>query len=423
MARLAGANDFEKLKSLCLKTHKEQLVWFLNGFWNEYGQRDAENFWKYALKLKELDLQKGLDGNELDELNMHRFLEFFKETMTVSEMRDNLRSTGAIQGNVRMIPISHILIFKYRVDWHHLINASQGDNKAEIEEAQRKLDQVQAAFKQAEAASAEAKRALREAEAREADSKAREANARAKEADAKAREAEARAAQDELQAALNELHAQEAAYKAKVDDLTRRGNDESVGVVTRNKAKAELAQVLAEDPLPLRKAKITQEAAVKKAEKATNAAANARSQASSAADAASQARSQASSAASAATQARSAAEQMLLLKHVLKLLLLLLLNKQLKHVLLLNMLLNKQLKHVLLLNMLVIKQLLLLNMLKLQKKKCIVNLKKLKHILMKLKVVQVQQKEHYGGWNVNYMKLVLIYQNVKEVIVKNKFQL
>eukprot|EP01100_Stratorugosa_tubuloviscum_P015539 TRINITY_DN8_c1_g1_i5.p1 TRINITY_DN8_c1_g1~~TRINITY_DN8_c1_g1_i5.p1 ORF type:complete len:350 (+),score=256.86 TRINITY_DN8_c1_g1_i5:77-1126(+) len=290
MARLAGANDFEKLKSLCLKTHKEQLVWFLNGFWNEYGQRDAENFWKYALKLKELDLQKGLDGNELDELNMHRFLEFFKETMTVSEMRDNLRSTGAIQGNVRMIPISHILIFKYRVDWHRLANAPQGDNRAEIEEAQHKLDEVQNAFKQAEIAAEEAKNALREAEAREADSKAREANARAKEADAKAREAEARAAQDELQAALNELHAQEAAYKAKVDDLTRRGNDESVGVVTRNKAKAELAQVLAEDPLPLRKAKITQEAAVKKAEKATNAAADARAAASAATAAASQAR-------------------------------------------------------------------------------------------------------------------------------------
>jgi len=39
-------------------------------------------------------------------------------------------------------------------------------------------------------------------------------------------------------------------------------------VVQQNKAKAELAQHLAEDPLPLRKAKITLEAARKKAEKA-----------------------------------------------------------------------------------------------------------------------------------------------------------
>ncbi len=40
----------------------------------------------------------------------------------------------------------------------------------------------------------------------------------------------------------------------------------------RNKAKNELAQHLAEDPLPLRKAKITQEAAVKKTERAAVAA-------------------------------------------------------------------------------------------------------------------------------------------------------
>merc|ERR1711879_510577 len=43
---------------------------------------------------------------------------------------------------------------------------------------------------------------------------------------------------------------------------------ESGGVVQRNKAKAELSQLKAEDPLPLRKAKITLEAAQKRAEKA-----------------------------------------------------------------------------------------------------------------------------------------------------------
>ena len=39
------------------------------------------------------------------------------------------------------------------------------------------------------------------------------------------------------------------------------------GVVSRNKAKNELAQLKAEDPLPLRKARITLEAALKRAEK------------------------------------------------------------------------------------------------------------------------------------------------------------
>jgi len=42
--------------------------------------------------------------------------------------------------------------------------------------------------------------------------------------------------------------------------------------VQQNKAKAELAQHLAADPLPLSRAKITADAAAKKAEKAVNAA-------------------------------------------------------------------------------------------------------------------------------------------------------
>merc|ERR1712137_1367898 len=43
---------------------------------------------------------------------------------------------------------------------------------------------------------------------------------------------------------------------------------EEGGVVSRNKAKAELSQLEAEDPLPLRKSKITLEAARKRAEAA-----------------------------------------------------------------------------------------------------------------------------------------------------------
>ena len=92
----------------------------------------------------------------------------------------------------------------------------------------------------------------------------------AREADAVAREAEAAAAKAELEAALAELHAQEEAYHNKTADLTRKS--EEGGVVARNKAKAELAQHLAEDPLPLRRAKITTEAAVKKAERTRQAA-------------------------------------------------------------------------------------------------------------------------------------------------------
>jgi len=82
------------------------------------------------------------------------------------------------------------------------------------------------------------------------------------------------------------VQSQEKAYNSKTEDLKKK-SEEGTGV-QQNKAKAELSQHLAGDPLPLRKAKITNEAAVKKAEKATKAA---------------------EAAAAAATQAKEAAEQ------------------------------------------------------------------------------------------------------------------
>jgi len=200
--------------------------------------------------------------------------------MTVRELRDNLRSTGAVGDNERpkLVPLIHYLLYRYRetTDWHYLVNASQGDNKAEIEEAMRLLEAVNKAFEEASNKAQTAAAALKEAEAREAD--------------ARAREAEAQKARDELAAALDELKSLEAAFEAKTKDLEKKSTDESTGVVNRNKAANELKQHLSSDPLPLRKAKITQEAAVKKADKATAVAAEARKNAAKAREAAAQAK-------------------------------------------------------------------------------------------------------------------------------------
>jgi len=84
------------------------------------------------------------------------------------------------------------------------------------------------------------------------------------------RKEELRAAKAELDAALNELKAQEDAFNSSTAKLQRLSKEGTL--VSKNKAKNELAQHLSSDPLPLRKAKITQEAAVKKAEHATQAA-------------------------------------------------------------------------------------------------------------------------------------------------------
>jgi len=223
---LAGGNDADKLADLSSKTYKEQCVWFLNAFWEQYSSV-AEKIWVYKHKCDDLDLEKKANGCALDELNAHRFLEHFHETMTVQAMRDKLRSTGAIGDRIRLVPLIHILLFKYQVDWHVLVNAPQG-NREEVEKAQRMLEEVLVLLK------------------------------------------EAQVAQAELEVALRELHAQENAFNNRTEELRRATT--TGGLVAQNKAKNELAQHLASDPLPLRRAKITQEAAVKKAERATQAA-------------------------------------------------------------------------------------------------------------------------------------------------------
>jgi len=249
---LEGHTDNEKLRNLSLKNYKEQAVWFLNAFWNDFGEREANNIWNWKHKFDELDINKKAEGHELDELNAHRFLEQIQSTMTVRSMRDMLRDVGI--DRVNYVSLVHYLIARYKVDWHHLVNASQGDNQEEIEKAQRLLEAVQAAFREAEARAREAAQ----------------------------REAEAIQAQEELERALADLKAQEDAYNNKTAELQRKSEEGSI--VQRNKAKNELAQHLGEDPLPLRRAKLNTEAAHRKAEKATAAASDARQAADNAVD-------------------------------------------------------------------------------------------------------------------------------------------
>jgi len=229
MGTLKGSNDSEKLADLTSKNYKGQAVWFLNAFWNDFADKEADKIWDYKHKHDKLDLQKGASGNELDELNAHRFLEQIDTTMTVQELRNYIRSIGV--DRVKYIPLVHYLLARYKADLHKLVTASQGDNQAEVEKAQSLLDAAQAALK-----------------------------------DSEVKAKEAAAAEAELKAALAELKKQEDEFNSKTAEFTKKS--ETGGVVAQNKAKAELAAHLSSDPLPLRRSKLNTEAATKKAEKA-----------------------------------------------------------------------------------------------------------------------------------------------------------
>jgi len=79
-------------------------------------------------------------------------------------------------------------------------------------------------------------------------------------------------AEADLKAAIDDLKSQETAYQTQVKTLDDKSKDTSLSSVHRSKASAELAQLKQENPMPLRKAKITQEAALRKVEKERKAA-------------------------------------------------------------------------------------------------------------------------------------------------------
>ena len=182
----------------------------------------------------ELDGKKGKEGHALDEFESHRFLESLEETMTVMEMRKVLREIDVnADGKTSLL---EYLIHRYKVTVADCCSAPQGENQAEVARAQALFDEVNDALDSQRAAVAELQAA----------------------------EAQLAAAEAELQSAIDSLHAEEEAYHGRIASCEKIVADETIGVVKRNKAANELAQLKAEDPLPLRRAKITQEAALRK---------------------------------------------------------------------------------------------------------------------------------------------------------------
>ena len=85
MAAILQGTDLEKLHELCSKNYKDQAVWFLNAFWHDFAQKEAENIWAWVDLCHSLDDQKK-DGSALDELKAHRFLEKIGDTHTVLQV-------------------------------------------------------------------------------------------------------------------------------------------------------------------------------------------------------------------------------------------------------------------------------------------------------------------------------------------------
>jgi len=218
-------------------------------------------------------------------------LESHGKTLTAIEFRNEFKKIDA--NFDKRMSFLEFLLWEYRISPKDLMLRPQGADAGEIIKAQELLDQVSVAFAEAqralESASASEKAAEQaENAAKDSESRAKASVDAAKKTADEAKRAAEKAAQDaqaaknradaaataaaEQQAAVNDLKAQEDAYSKKTTELQSKAE---AGGVAGMKAKNELAQHLAEDPLPLRKAKLNTTAAAKKTEKAKQEAADA----------------------------------------------------------------------------------------------------------------------------------------------------
>lgn len=306
-------------------THSEQGIWWLNGFWEEGAKDYAEEIWKIVHHFIECQIdgpvlygskkQEFKEDSDLGELKSHRILEVMGETMTVVALRKRLKELD-LDNNKRMA-ISEYLLDKYKKTPQELVKAPQGDvDPAELARCQDACDTASSALDSASAGAEAAATALSASQAAATAATEAKTTSDTALAEAEKAEAEVKQAEAELQAAIDSIEALEKEKKDKIDKCQGIIDDPNMGTVKKGRAVQEKEQILCEDPLPLRKAKITQTAALKKVEKArmvaearTAAAADAAAAAAKAKEEADEAEKQAIAAKEAAEAAKVAAEE------------------------------------------------------------------------------------------------------------------
>jgi len=263
------------LKQLCELPYKEQAIWFLNGFWSDGIEDSAEDVWawyKHALALEARQIPtRGEAGNELDQFWAAKFLEDMEEALTAVERKAAMQDID-IDNNGKMALVEY-LTYKFKKGVDAVVSAPQGaagellKAQAEVDEALAVLPEVEAKLEQSKTARAEQLAALmqtKQAKIASEDALRKQTEA---EADLKLALKMVELAKGELEAAVAELHAAEQAAEEQKKSLESQRDDDSLGAVARGKAASMLNALLNEDPLPLRRAKILQEAALRRVER------------------------------------------------------------------------------------------------------------------------------------------------------------
>lgn len=244
--------------TLVSETHTKQAIWWLNGFWRDL-EGEADHFWTMVHVMIEIECGKEKrygklkweekEGSDLDQFQAHRFLEKMGVTLTAKELRAKVGSLD-VDRNKRLA-LSEYLADKYDKTIQQVVDAPQGGQAAQ-EQLDRAVAKVNNAIEKMNVASDKS-----------------EAAAAALAESQKAKQ-ECAAAKKLVEEAVAQVEEQEATINKKLEKLKKKidNKDGRLSTMKVNTAKNELAQLEGQDPLPLRKAKLTVKATLKKEKKA-----------------------------------------------------------------------------------------------------------------------------------------------------------
>ena len=267
-------DDIKKLHSITKQTYRDQAIWFLNHHTDSHHDLQlSEIVFKVHKKCLECDEQKK-SGHAISELDAHLILEFIGKPVTQSAFRKYFLEID--QSLKISVPLVIILFFYFDADWKVLVNQSECYNGLELDAAKDSLLQAQTKLQGAIDAQKKSSQEAEEADVAMENSRRQQEILSKAIMDCRMEEESFAEAKKQAEEALEQVTNQESKAHQKKEELDSIVNYESNGIVTKNKAKAELKIMEYEDPLPLRKARLKNENAVKNLRKSTNASKQAR---------------------------------------------------------------------------------------------------------------------------------------------------
>lgn len=260
--------NIAKLRSIASLQYRDQAIWFLNTCETTHDSESCELVWNMHKECVKIDKKKENGSGLSSDLDAHIVLEQVKSPVTQVELREFLNKIDP-ERTRRTIALVDIIFCYFKIDnWEELTKEDKKYfNQEALEKAKSSLKDAKSKLKQA--VNAKKKSSLEAAEAQLAMERASTEEEEAREAEKQARKLEQTFSQSKAKAevSLQAVNDQEDEYQKKMKDLVCISDDDSNGIVKRSKAKVELTNLRNEDPLPLRTAKINNEAAVRKLKK------------------------------------------------------------------------------------------------------------------------------------------------------------